>query len=86
MPETDMEGAKVIAERIRKEVEAAVFDTELGPLKVTISLGVSTVPDVANAKQEMIDKADQSLYFAKHHGRNRSVTVLEMEAGAKKVG
>lgn len=81
MPETDMAGAKVIAERIRKEVEAATFDTELGPLKVTMSLGIATIPDVCQAKQEMIDKADQCLYFAKHHGRNRSVTVLEMEAG-----
>ncbi|HEY3448014.1 MAG TPA: sensor domain-containing diguanylate cyclase [Myxococcales bacterium] len=84
MPETDMAGAKVIAERIRKEVEAATFESELGPLKVTISLGVATFPDVASVKQELIDKADQSLYFAKHHGRNRSVTVLEMEAGSRK--
>ncbi|MBI5548606.1 MAG: sensor domain-containing diguanylate cyclase [Deltaproteobacteria bacterium] len=84
MPETDLAGAKVIAERIRKEIEAATFDTELGPLKVTISLGVATFPDACSAKQELIDKADQCLYFAKHHGRNRSVTVPEMEAGPRR--
>jgi two-component system, cell cycle response regulator len=84
MPETDTAGAKVIAERIRKEVEAATFETELGPLKVTISLGVATFPDSASAKQELVDKSDQCLYFAKHHGRNKSITVGEMEAGNRK--
>jgi two-component system, cell cycle response regulator len=83
MPETDAAGAKVIAERIRKEVAAAVFETELGPLKVTLSLGVSTYPESADQKQPLIDRADQCLYFAKHHGRNRSVAVAEMEAGGR---
>ncbi len=83
MPETDMAGAKHIAERIRKEVQAAVFQTELGPLKVTMSLGVATFPDSGDDKQVLIDKSDQCLYYAKQHGRNQSVTVLEMESGGK---
>ncbi len=83
MPETDAAGAKVIAERIRNEVMAAVFDSELGPLKVTMSLGISAFPETGQEKQLLIDKADQCLYFAKHHGRNRSVTVAEMEAGGR---
>ncbi len=81
--ETDAAGAKVIAERIRCEIEAATFDTELGPLKATMSLGISTFPRSGAAKQDLIDRADQCLYFAKHHGRNRSVTVEEMEAGGR---
>jgi diguanylate cyclase (GGDEF)-like protein len=83
MPETDMDGAKAIAERIRQEIQDAVYETELGPLKVTMSLGIAGFPDVCEAKQELIDKADQCLYFAKDHGRNRSVTVPEMESGGK---
>jgi diguanylate cyclase (GGDEF)-like protein len=82
MPETDAAGAKVIAERLRKEIEAAVFETELGPLKVTMSLGISTFPMTPD-KRGLIDKADQCLYFAKHHGRNQSVTAAEMEAGGR---
>jgi diguanylate cyclase (GGDEF)-like protein len=85
MPETDLAGAKVIAERIRKEVEAATFESELGQLKVTISLGVATFPESAMAKQELVDKADQCLYFAKNHGRNLSVSVPEMAAGPRRV-
>ena len=83
MPETDAAGAKVIAERIRKEIESTIFDTELGPLRVTMSLGISTFPEISTDKQVLIDKADQCLYFAKHHGRNKSVTVAEMESGGR---
>ena len=81
MPETDAEGAKVIAERIRKEIEAATFETEQGSLKVTLSLGIATYPESAETKQALIDLADQCLYFAKEHGRNQSVTVAEMQRG-----
>jgi two-component system cell cycle response regulator len=81
MPETDLAGAKVIAERIRERVQATIFPTELGPLRVTMSLGVSNCPTVSDKKEVLIDKADQCLYFAKHHGRNKSITVPEMDAG-----
>ena len=84
MPETDADGAKVIAERIRKRIEAHVFETDQGPLKVTMSLGIATYPDSAAQKQELIDLSDQCLYFAKEHGRNQSVTVAEMQAGANR--
>ncbi len=83
MPETDMQGARAIAERIREAVKSEVFQTEMGPLKVTISLGVATVPDHGSEKQAIIDLADQCLYHAKRHGRNQSVTVAEMQGGKK---
>ena len=47
MPETDAKGAQVIAERIREAVKAEVFQTEIGPLKVTLSLGIATGPGTA---------------------------------------
>jgi two-component system, cell cycle response regulator len=79
MPETDTEGARVIAERIRERVMREVFQTEQGPLKITMSLGVATFPDVGEPKQVLIDLADQCLYYAKRHGRNQSVTVQQMQ-------
>lgn len=79
MPETDSAGAQVIAERIREAVMSEIFQTDQGPLKVTISLGIATFPDAANEKQAIIDLADQCLYFAKRHGRNRTVTVAQMQ-------
>jgi two-component system cell cycle response regulator len=80
MPETDLKGALVIAERIREAVQAQVFSSEVGPIKVTLSLGVATCPDHGAEKQGLIDLADQCLYFAKRHGRNRSVTVNQLQA------
>ena len=81
MPETDARGALIIAERIREAVMAQVFQTESGPLKVTLSLGIATTPDHAQDKQGLVDLADQCLYYAKRHGRNQAVTVDKLQAG-----
>jgi len=80
MPETDGKGALVIAERIREAVQAKVFQTELGPLQITISVGIAAAPANGTAKQELVDLADQCLYFAKRNGRNRSVLPQMMES------
>lgn len=83
LPETDPKGAKVIAERIRTSVQARTFDLEGGPLKVTLSLGISTYPENGKDRLALVERADQCLYFAKKHGRNRSVSVAEMESPAR---
>ena len=85
MPETDAKGAQVIAERIREAVKAEVFQTEMGPLTVTLSLGIATFPESAMEKQQLIDLADQCLYFAKRHGRNQAITVEKMQGGGRKL-
>ncbi|RKG73581.1 sensor domain-containing diguanylate cyclase [Corallococcus terminator] len=83
MPETDAHGAKVIAERIREAVMAEVFQTEMGPLRITMSLGISTFPDNGQEKQQLIDLSDQCLYHSKRNGRNQAVTVAQMQGGRK---
>jgi diguanylate cyclase (GGDEF)-like protein len=83
MPETDGKGALVIAERIREAVGEKVFPTELGPLQVTISVGIAAAPGNGTAKQELIDLADQCLYFAKRNGRNRSVLPQHIESSRR---
>jgi two-component system, cell cycle response regulator len=83
LPETDAPAARALAERIRAAVAAASLRTALGPVNVTLSLGVATFPDVAENKQALIDRADQALYAAKHAGRNRLVVA---ERGARLTG
>ena len=73
LPGTGGEGAKQIAERLRKTIMETSFAADGKTFKVTISVGLSTSPSDAIAKEELIEKADQALYHAKHHGRNRSV-------------
>ncbi|HPT44583.1 MAG TPA: diguanylate cyclase [Candidatus Rifleibacterium sp.] len=72
LPETDAKGAHLVAERLRKTVEAFDFPGQEKALKVTISLGVSTFPDHASIKSMLIKKADIALYECKDNGRNCS--------------
>ena len=72
--ETDERGAALLAERIRQELALVTFPTELGPLKVTCSVGVAPFP-AAGATWEAVFKAtDEALYASKRGGRDR-VTV-----------
>lgn len=73
LPGTDSIGAKNIAERLRKAIMAETFSPDNRTLKVTMSIGIATVPADARTKEELIEKADQALYHAKHNGRNQSV-------------
>ncbi len=71
--DTDNEGANVVAENIRKKVEAVVFKFESYDFKITASMGIRTIsPDMGkNIKmQNVISEADKALYEAKHSGRN----------------
>lgn len=79
MPETDTAGAMVIAERIRERIGTMVTETDQGPLKITMSLGVATFPLDAKAKAELVERADGCLYHAKRHGRNQSVAAGQLE-------
>ncbi len=72
LPETDAKGAHLVAERLRKTVEAYDFPGQEKALKVTISLGVATFPDHASVKSVLIKKADMALYEWKGRGRNCS--------------
>ena len=69
--DTDLEGAKVVAERIRKSVEDEVFDFNGTPVKITVSLGISQIKENIKDHQEWISIADLGLYIAKNNGRNQ---------------
>jgi diguanylate cyclase (GGDEF)-like protein len=85
MPETDLAGALRTAERIREKVGQAVFRTEQGELRLTISIGVATFPQDARTKAELIELADGGLYHAKRHGRNQSVALSQLR-GPRRAG
>jgi len=69
--ETDKEGAKFAAERIRQALEARHIRAYDEDLRVTISIGISTFPIDAKNAQAIIEKADLALYKAKQSGRNK---------------
>jgi two-component system, cell cycle response regulator len=72
--ETTREGALDVAERIRVLVAQHDFIYENKKFQVTISLGVaSTSGDSSLTVDELIRQADEKLFQAKHHGRNKVV-------------
>ena len=72
LPETNLEDAMVFAEKLRSVIEQTPIETQAGALKVTISLGVATVPHSRiHSPKELIVCADKALYRAKKAGRNQ---------------
>jgi diguanylate cyclase (GGDEF)-like protein len=72
MPETALDDAVTFAEQIRSLIGSGPITTTAGPLPVTVSIGVASVPHskVHHAK-ELIVQADKALYRAKKAGRNQ---------------
>ena len=74
LPETDAEQVTVIAENIRKEIEALNIEHPSAPLgHITVSIGVSTCvpPRDGTGSEAFVRVADDALYDAKRLGRNR---------------
>lgn len=65
LPNTDIETAVIIAERIRKKIE----ETSHLPCKITASFGVSIYEKGENLKAT-VERSDKALYQAKNDGRN----------------
>lgn len=71
LPETDEQGANMVAERIRGTVEESITTTPQGDMvHVTISIGFATFPRHGDTAAALIHAADQALYLAKQEGRN----------------
>ncbi|MFJ5299660.1 diguanylate cyclase [Pseudomonas sp. NPDC088368] len=72
LPETDLQGARIIAEKIRVAIES------LPPYagdrhSVTVSIGIaSRQPNAGDKQAQLFSDADEALYRAKHNGRNRT--------------
>lgn len=75
--ETSQEGAMILAERIRADIEAMMVDG----LRVTTSIGVAGLCETGAATPgELIERADAALYEAKRGGRNRVAAAADWPA------
>jgi len=75
LPETRLEDAYKVAERMRKTIES---QTSSRAMPITISLGVASWPTDGVMKEEIITRADAALYRAKQLGRNRTCLSSEV--------
>jgi two-component system cell cycle response regulator len=81
LPQTGMNGAKVVAEKLRALIAAQPLRTGVGPVPVTVSIGVSALEAPAQIAgqselpemtvDQMLDVADRCLRRSKQDGRNR---------------
>ena len=79
--ETGLEGATVVAERIRRTVEAHTFGRADGlAIKLTVCLGYACSPDDATTKAELLEMADQAMYRGKAGGKNMAFHALPLSA------
>jgi len=77
LPETDLSGAKRVAERIRSAVEQVQVDHDGRTFGFTVSLGVSLFKDGETSPEAAMKRADEALYRAKKNGRNRVEAVSD---------
>jgi diguanylate cyclase (GGDEF)-like protein len=73
LPDTDRNGAHVVAERVRYGVEQHFRRSK--KRNVTISGGVASFPDDATDVEALLLRADEALYSSKSHGKNRITLV-----------
>ena len=71
LPETDLEAAQRVAERLRRQVETSGFCVASNAIHATISIGVSEANPSMDTVFDLIKLADKALYKAKDSGRNR---------------
>ena len=71
LPDEDAEGARRFAERITRRLqERPMARVDQEPLYVSVSIGVACLTDGGfGDERELIDAADQSMYFIKRSGR-----------------
>ena len=81
LPETDLDTALSIAERIRLTVQSFSLETDQGHVAFTISIGLANLTNANEANEQLIKQADELLYRAKQNGRNR----VELESALLKV-
>jgi diguanylate cyclase (GGDEF)-like protein len=81
--DTSRDKAVAVAERIRESFAQAGQTVDGRPVGATVSVGIVHCQEVVLDMPELLAQADQALYFAKEHGRNRvEVASLEMLAHA----
>lgn len=82
LPETDLDGAIVFAERLRQTIERQSISTESENHNITVSIGVADARLSMSGFDRLLKLADNALYEAKQAGRNRVVAAPRQDPQA----
>jgi len=81
LPGVGLEGADLVAGRLREKVDKHEFSGRDGPLHVTISVGVTEFNrDTMKSASQMVGVADAAMYQSKEGGRNRVTAIRDAPA------
>jgi len=71
LPETGTDGAQSVARRVRDRIHRHVYLADRGPgNRITASIGVATLPDIADSAEGLLQAADAAMYHVKVTGKN----------------
>jgi len=73
LPDTPLEGAVVVAERLRELTESESFSVSGTHIRLTVSLGVAQYSADGDSYESLMEAADRRMYRAKEAGRNRVI-------------
>ena len=74
LPQLPVNKAMETAERLRSAIENTSFDVDGQRITTTVSIGVATYPDEVRVADELMERADESLYESKNAGRNKVIS------------
>lgn len=77
-PRVSQDISVTVAKRLHHLIGQQKLSLDDKELTFSVSIGISTYPIDGNIKEELIKKADQALYWAKQHGRNRICSVKDI--------
>lgn len=80
LPNTDLKGAGILAERLCRSVAANVVDIGGLGIEMTVSIGVATLRPDDDTVDEIMARADHALYQAKEEGRDRICLFKDVES------
>ncbi len=83
LPETPLENAVQLAEKIRARVREAEYQFQKRLVRITLSAGVGEVEPATDSPESLFDRVDAALYQAKREGRDRVCVVEAPAADAK---
>lgn len=75
LPETNLDSALIIAERIRRNIEKKVHEFDQLNVQITVSIGVHEFQGDLDSADTLLKKADEALYLAKEAGRNQVIAI-----------
>jgi diguanylate cyclase (GGDEF)-like protein len=77
MPDTDVFGARILADRMMKEAKGFQYDTGHGfKASITLSIGIATYPGHGKNAGDLMRSADSALLKAKKKGKDRCVMAI----------